>query len=479
MAMAARTCLTPDQREALFAIPTDASAMAKHYVLSASDLDLVRAKRRACNRLGFALQLCLLRFPGQGLRADSVPVDSMLAFVAAQLGIAPAEFAEYAGRDQTRREHAAELHDALGLRAFKRQDWRTMLDVGARVAWGTDRSEPVVRTMVEHLRADRIIVPDAPVLERIALAARARARKQTFNVLNSALTRDQRLRLNLLLMVDPALKRSTFAWLRDYPESPASSNILLLLDRLDTVRQLCVDAGPTKRIHKARLARLVDEGAVMTAQHISDLEPLRRMAVLVVQIVHLETALGDAVLAMFEKYMGSLFTKAKNMGERRFQASKRDVAKALVLFQRTIVALQAAKTSGEDGLRWVEREVGLKRLEEALPVIDSVTGIADEDILVTASERYSVLRRFVPRLLGAFRFRSTRQDDPVLAALAMLGRMDRDGNRKMPEIVALHFLPLKWRKLIIADGRVDRRLYETAVLERRTLSLNQEDFRRR
>jgi hypothetical protein len=265
-------------------------------------------------------------------------------------------------------------------------------------------------------------------------------------------------------MVDPASKRSTFAWLRDYPESPASSNILLLLDRLDTVRQLCVDAGPTKRIHKARLARLVDEGAVMTAQHISDLEPLRRMAVLVVQIVHLETALGDAVLAMFEKYMGSLFTKAKNMDERRFQASKRDVAKALVLFQRTIVALQAAKTSGEVGLRWVEREVGLKRLEEALPVIDSVTGIADEDILVTASERYSVLRRFVPRLLGAFRFRSTRQDDSVLAALAMLRRMDRDGNRRMPEIVALHFLPLKWPKLIIADGRVDRRPYETAVL---------------
>lgn len=462
--MTARTCLTPEQREALFAIPTDASAMAKHYVLSASDLDLVRVKRRAGNRLGFALQLCLLRFPGQGLRADDVPAETMIAFVAAQLGIAPAEFADYARRDQTRREHAVELQGVLGLRTFRRQDWRTMLDVGTRVGWSTDRSEPVVRAMIEHLRADRVIVPDAAVLERIALAARARARKQTFNVLNAELARDQRLRLNLLLMVDPALKRSTFAWLRDYSESPAAANILLLLDRLDTVRQLCIDAGPTRRIHRARLARLVDEGAVMTAQHISDLEPSRRMAVLVVQIVHLETALGDAALAMFEKFMGSLFTKAKNTGERRFQASKRDVAKALGLFQRTIAALQAAKTSGEDGLRWVEREVGLKRLEEALPVIDSVTGIADEDILVTASERYGVLRRFVPRFLDAFRFQSTRQDDPVLAALGLLRRMDRDGTRRMPEMVPLHFLPLKWRKLIIAGGRVDRRLYETAVL---------------
>ena len=59
-----RTLLSSEQRNRLFAIPTDPAEMAKHGVLSAKDLALVKTKRRSGNRLGFAIQLCLLRHPG-------------------------------------------------------------------------------------------------------------------------------------------------------------------------------------------------------------------------------------------------------------------------------------------------------------------------------------------------------------------------------------------------------------------------------
>jgi hypothetical protein len=54
----------------------------------------------------------------------------------------------------------------------------------------------------------------------------------------------------------------------------------------------------------------------------------------VAQVADLQTRLADATLAMFEKYMGSLFTKARGKDERRFQATKRDVAKALLKLPR-------------------------------------------------------------------------------------------------------------------------------------------------
>lgn len=44
------------------------------------------------------------------------------------------------------------------------------------------------------------------------------------------------------------------------------------------------------------------------------------------QVAHLNTRIADATLSMFEKYIGSLFTKARSKDERRFQAIKRDVA---------------------------------------------------------------------------------------------------------------------------------------------------------
>lgn len=108
--MSRRTLLSAEQRARLFGIPTDPAEMSKHYVLSPEDLKLIGTKRRSGNRLRFAVQLCLLRHPGQGLGFGEHPPEAMIAFVARQIGASPTAFADYALRDQTRREHAVELH---------------------------------------------------------------------------------------------------------------------------------------------------------------------------------------------------------------------------------------------------------------------------------------------------------------------------------------------------------------------------------
>ena len=87
--MPRRTLLSPEQRARLFGIPTDSAEMAKHYVLSAEDLALVRTKRRNSNRLGFAVQRCLLRYPGQGLGPDDHPPAAMIAFAKRTTFFAP------------------------------------------------------------------------------------------------------------------------------------------------------------------------------------------------------------------------------------------------------------------------------------------------------------------------------------------------------------------------------------------------------
>jgi hypothetical protein len=47
-------------------------------------------------------------------------------------------------------------------------------------------------------------------------AARARARKKVFDALTNGLTAAERAALEKLLTIDPELRRSRFAWLRDY-----------------------------------------------------------------------------------------------------------------------------------------------------------------------------------------------------------------------------------------------------------------------
>jgi TnpA family transposase len=83
-----RTILTERQRQLLFRLPDDAPTLLRHYVLSDEDLDRIRRRRGPRNRLGFALQLCALRYPGRLLQPSETIPEPMLAFVAAQLGLA-------------------------------------------------------------------------------------------------------------------------------------------------------------------------------------------------------------------------------------------------------------------------------------------------------------------------------------------------------------------------------------------------------
>ena len=68
--MAHRIVLTKRQSAALFELPTDESALMQHYTLADDDIEYIKTRRRPENMIGFALQLCALRYPGRLLKSD-------------------------------------------------------------------------------------------------------------------------------------------------------------------------------------------------------------------------------------------------------------------------------------------------------------------------------------------------------------------------------------------------------------------------
>ena len=66
-----RQQLSEAQITALLDPPTDQRELGRHYTLFAADLAAIRRCRGDCNRLGHALMLCYLRYPGRPLRRAS------------------------------------------------------------------------------------------------------------------------------------------------------------------------------------------------------------------------------------------------------------------------------------------------------------------------------------------------------------------------------------------------------------------------
>ena len=116
--MPRRSVLTARQRATLFDLPTDEASILRHYTLADDDLETIGTRRRPHNRLGFALQLCVLRYPGRLLAPGEVIPEQITRFLAAQLGLRSDDLIDYAIREETRHEHLATLREIYGYKMF-------------------------------------------------------------------------------------------------------------------------------------------------------------------------------------------------------------------------------------------------------------------------------------------------------------------------------------------------------------------------
>ena len=79
--MPRRSILNAVEQKSLIALPDSQDELIRHYTFSESDLSLINQHRGLPNRLGFAVQLCYMRFPGVILAADEIPDAALMRLV--------------------------------------------------------------------------------------------------------------------------------------------------------------------------------------------------------------------------------------------------------------------------------------------------------------------------------------------------------------------------------------------------------------
>jgi len=116
--MPRRSILTASEKESLIAIPESEEELIRHYTLIETDLSIIRQHRGAANRLGFAVQLCYLRFPGILLGPKEIPSNAVVEIISQQLKVSANLWEQFGLREQTRREYLLELQNIFGYELF-------------------------------------------------------------------------------------------------------------------------------------------------------------------------------------------------------------------------------------------------------------------------------------------------------------------------------------------------------------------------
>jgi hypothetical protein len=462
--MARRTILTPAQRAALLALPTDRADLARHYTLSEAELAVIDRRRRAHNRLGFALQLCALRYPGRLLQpGERIPAPAV-AFVAEQIGVQPGTLADYAFRENTRYEHSAALQDTLGYRPFAgrpRQEIEAWLDQAAMLA--SSGSELAVG-LRDELRRRRLIVPAVTTIERLCAAALVRAERKALHDLAHDLDREQIARLERLLIPRPEGGASWLTWVRQPTEEASAAGFIAIIERLDHVRALGLEAARALRVPRHHLLRLSREAERLSASHLRDLSAGRRRGILVAMALELGPKLTDAALDLHDRLVGRMFRRAERRQLAAFGDDRRLINRTIRLFARVGDELVAAKAEDRDAFAAIDGTVGWERFMAAVDEAKGLTGRHGEDPIELLEASYAHLRRYTPLLLDRFTFRGVPAVRPLLEALELLRDTNNANRRDLPDDAPTGFVPRRWRPFVVRGGSIERRFWELCAM---------------
>jgi TnpA family transposase len=458
--MPRRRVLTPTQFDALLALPTREADLIRHYTLSPDDLAVIARRRRPYNRLGFALQLCALRYPGRLIRpGEQVPLE-VVRFLGEQLDIDPEAIGDYAARAPTRYDQLDTLREVFGFRSFTQPDHRELSQWLVPIALTTVSAVSVAETLMVELRRRGIAAPGVSVIDRMVAAAMLGAERRVAEQLTRSLSGSQRTALDALLEIHPGTAISSMAWARQPPSAPGYRSLDRLIDQLEYLRRISLDPAARIAVHPDRLNQLAQEGARLTAQHLRALSPTRRRAILVVTVLDTMVRLTDDAIGIFDRLIGRLFRRAERGAATTLQRNARTINEKLRLLAQLGDALLEAKSSGASAIDAVAKIIPWDRFAVVIEETKSLIRPDGPDYLALAETNHALLRRVGPLFLSAFTFQGVAAVSGLVRALEMLRAFYAGARRTLPKDLPTSFIRRSWRDAVTPDGIIDGAAYE-------------------
>jgi hypothetical protein len=477
--------------------------LAQFFYLDTADWRLLATRRGDHNRLGFAVQLCAVRYLGV-FPADLRTVPERVArFVARQLHCADlaAALARYHAGDM-RWQHQAEIRTAGGYRDVN--DGAATFPVVRLLytrGWvRPERPSVLFDVALTWLLAHKVLLPGITVLARLVARVRDRVAERLWAELGRCLMPEQRAQLDSLLTVPVNSRTSRLDVLRTGPRRISGPALVQALARLEEVRALGVGHLDLSAIPATRLKVLAAYAITSKAQTLARMPDDRRAATLLAFARTLEVTACDDALDVLDLRLDALLKDAAKAHRLERLRTIRNVDKAALTLAdmgstllHHVPQIPAAATTaqtvraeeeawiGEGMGQWTDTDVRAyldRHREQLQAAIARVTLLArppGETFQLELRAKYTTVRHFLPRLLRTIDFASARAGQALIEAFDFLKRIEGQKRPAMAE-APLAVVPASWRRHVASPGKpVDRAMYTLCVLEQLQLTLRRRD----
>ena len=452
---------TERQRKVLFDLPTDEGALLRHYILDNDDIEHIRTRRHAHNKLGFALQLCAFRYPGRLLTAGEIIPLPVTEFLAAQIGVKPHELAGYAETNVTRRRRLIDLRSIYGYKMFSGRgahDLKTWLEGEAETARS---NEDLVKRFIGECRRTHTILPGISIIERLCadalVAAERRIETRIVDRLNNVM-KDQ---LDALLTEHVDGRVSRFIWLRQFEVGKNTADINRLLDRLEFLQGFEFPINVLGGIPPHRVTRLRRQGERYFTDGLRDISSDRRLAILAVCVVEWRATIADAVVETHDRIVGKIWRDARRLCDTQINDAKTSLQNTLRSFKNLGAALLEAKGDDAPLDPAVATTCGWNNLETLVATAAQLGNTMSAEPLAHVVQGYHRFRRYAPRMLRALDIKSASVAEPLMAAANII----IENNDVAEKPITFLRRNSKWLRHLKVQETDCHRLWEVAVTQ--------------
>ncbi|MED4575812.1 Tn3 family transposase, partial [Bacillus atrophaeus] len=420
------------------------------------------------NRLGFAVQLAVLRYPGWPYtHIKSIP-ESVIHYISKQIGATPSSISLYPQRENTLWDHLKELRSEYDFVTFTLREYRIAFKHLHQLAFENGDAIHLLHECIDFLRKNKIILPAITTLERMVWEARAMAEKKLFNTVSQSLTNEQKGKLEeIITSQHPSESNKTIlGWLKEPPGHPSPETFLKVIERLEYIRGMELETVQISHLHRNRLFQLSRLGSRYEPYAFRDFQENKRYSILTVYLLHLTQELTDKAFEIHDRQILSLLSKGRKAQEEIQKQNGKKLNEKVIHFTNIGQALIKAKKEKLDVFEVLESVIEWNSFVSSVEEAQELARPDDYDYLDLLQKRFYSLRKYTPTLLRVLEFHSTKANEPLLQAVEIIRGMNESGKRKVPDNSPVDFISKRWKKHLYEDDgtTINRHYYEMAVL---------------